>query len=185
MKRILQMLGTVAVCFGFATGAMAQDVIDRFDIAISAENEQTQSTLLTLATTFAVLAPRTSGQRKSSRFEFRSGTGLVAEGQATQKLRTSLPDQLAGSVTQLETMRNPCDISRHRFDDFDVLMVIHSSENEQPQDAHRCFVAALWIFHAGGAQSANVDNWRVPYARILASVAGGRPAFAGFETQEN
>lgn len=171
--------------FCAATATTAQVPIDRFDIAINAEDEAAQSALLTLATTFAMIAPQTSGLRKASRLEFHSGAGLIENAVASEKLRAALPEALGVSVGKLAAIGSPCDISRHRFDDTDVLLVVHDSANAQPPDVQRCFVAALWIFHAGGNQSINVDDWRAPYVRILASLAGGRPAFAGFTVEEN
>lgn len=169
-----------------ATTSLAQgQPIDDFNLSIEAESEADQATIFALAQTFAILSPRTSGLRKASLFTYRSGADLVAEGVPTQKLSDALPDALATSVATLTGMRNPCDISRHTFQDTDVLVVVHSSEAAQPQDAHRCFVAGLWIYHAGGNEGVNVDNWRVPYARIIGSVAGGRPAFAGFPQDGN
>lgn len=172
-----------AVLFGPA--AMAQTPIDRFDISINAESEQDQSAIVALANTFALMAPKTSGLRRASRLDVRSGVGLVQNGTATKKLRDSLPPALSQSIARLSAMRNPCDVSRHRFNDADVLVVVHTSDNAQPQDALRCFVAGLWIYHAGAGETTNVDDWRVPYARIIGTAAGGRPAFAGFETEEN
>ncbi len=178
-----------AAAMALAGAAQAQDQgqppLDRFDISINAENEAEQSTIVTLATTFAMMAPQTSGVRKASRLDFRSGTGLIEVGVGSEKLRAQMPEQLGQSVGRLTSMASPCDISRHRFDDIDVLVAVHNADNAQPQDAHRCFVAALWIYHAGGDQGVNVENWRVPYARIIGSAAAGRPAFAGFEMKEN
>jgi hypothetical protein len=181
MKRLFITLTSALFCA--ATTVVGQTLVDRFDLAINAEDPAEQSTLVTLATTFAMLAPTTSGVRKASRFEFHSGTGLVDGGVASEKLRTALPDALGLSVSRLAAIADPCDISRHRFDDTDVLLVVHNREGAQAQDAHRCFVAGLWIYHGGGTQSVNVDDWRAPYARILGSVAGGRPAFSGFAVE--
>ena len=183
MKQLFIMTAGAISCA--ATMALAQDPLDRFDIAINAEDEATQSTLATLATTFALVAPRTSGLRKASRLEFRSGTGLVENNAATEKLRADLPPALATSVERLQSVGRPCDISRHRFDDTDVLMVVHDSTAGQPEDAQRCFVAGLWIYHAGSTESITVNDWRAPYARILGSLASGRPAFSGFVVGEN
>ncbi|WP_108836254.1 hypothetical protein [Tateyamaria sp. Alg231-49] len=183
MKRSFFKLASAFVCA--ATALSAQTEIDRFDIAVRAEDEATQTTLVTLATTFALLAPRTSGARKASRLEFHSGTGLVEGAAATDKLRAAMPAALAQSVAQLDSIGTPCDVSRHRFDDTDVLVVVHDSAGGQPQDAHRCFVAGLWTYHAGSGESLTVGDWRPPYARILSSVAGGRPAFSGFVVEEN
>lgn len=183
MKRYMTILAGAAIFV--ATAAVGQTEIDRFDIAIDAEDEAAQTTLMTLATTFVLLAPRTSGLRKASRLEFRSGTGLVEDNAASEKLRNGLPEALANSIAQVASVGSPCDISRHRFEDVDVLMVVHDSGVGQPQDTLRCFVAGLWIYHAGSTESITVDDWRVPYARILASLAGGRPAFSGFVVEEN
>ncbi|WP_299726272.1 hypothetical protein [uncultured Tateyamaria sp.] len=183
MKRYLTALAVAVTCV--ATTATSQTELDRFDISINAEDETAQSTLMTLATTFAMMAPRTSGQRKASRLEFRSGNGLVEDGAASEKLRTALPGPLANSIAQVASVASPCDVSRHRFDDTDVLMVIHDSGVGQPQDTLRCFIAGLWVYHAGSTESISVDDWRAPYARILASLAGGRPAFSGFVVEEN
>lgn len=193
MRHFAQLVAVLSVvCSGMLQAqettqqqALESPSLDRFDIAINAENEADQATIVTLASTFVMMATQTAGLRKSSRLDFRSGTDLIAQGVATEKLRRLLPDQLALSVARLDSMVAPCDISRHRFDDVDVLVAVHSLENAQPQDAHRCFVAALWIYHAGGTQGVNVDRWRVPYASLIGSVAGGRPAFAGFETEDN
>lgn len=180
MKPILPAL--VALTCAFAAPVGAQTEIDRFDIAILAEQEADQSSLATLATTFAMLAPQTSGMRRNSRVEYHSGTGMVEDGAASEKLRNALPPALVQSVEQLETMRAGCDISRHSFADADILLIVHDATEAQPQDAHRCFVAGLWVYHTGGAQGVDVSNWRPPYARILESVATGQPAFAGFAT---
>ena len=183
MKRYLITLASAFVCA--ATTLSAQAEIDRFDIAVRAEDEATQSTVVTLATTFAMLAPRTSGARKASRLEFHSGTSLIEGSVASDKLRAAMPAALAQSVAQLGSIGTPCDVSRHRFDDTDVLVVVHDSAGGQAQDAHRCFVAGLWTYHAGSGESLTVGDWRQPYARILSSVAGGRPAFSGFVVEEN
>jgi len=183
MMRYLFILSAV---LGFAASALsAQTEIDRFDIAVRADDEAAQSSLVNLATTFALLAPRTSGARKASRLEFHSGTGLVEGTAASEKLRAAMPPALAQSVAQLDSVGTPCDVSRHRFDDTDVLVVVHDSTDGRPQDAHRCFVAGLWTYHAGSNESLTVGDWRQPYARILSSVAGGRPAFSGFVVEEN
>ena len=174
----------IALAFG-ATALAAQTEIDRFDIAVNAEDDATRASIVNLATTFAMLAPSTSGTRKASRLEFHSGTGLVQDNAATDKLSAALPEALAQSVAQLESVGAPCDVSRHRFDDTDVIVVVHDSTGGQPQDAHRCFVAGLWTYHAGSTESLTVTDWRPPYARILSSVAGGRPAFSGFVVEEN
>jgi len=183
MKQVLRMI-VGAFVLG-ATSVAAQSPIDRFDISVNAEEDGAQTNLLTLATTFAMLAPRTSGVRKASRLEFHSGAGLIENNTASQKMRAALAPALAASVARLDTVGGPCDISRHRFDDTDVLMVIHDSAGAQPQDAYRCFVAGLWIYHAGSTESITVNDWRPPYARILGSLAAGRPAFSGFVIEEN
>ncbi|MEM6660306.1 MAG: hypothetical protein AAF625_19635 [Pseudomonadota bacterium] len=183
MRRHLFTLLAAFVCT--ATALHAQNEVDRFDIAIRADDEVAQTALVTLATTFAMLAPRTSGVRKASRLEFHSGTGLIADGAASDKLRDAMPAALAESMAQLASIGTPCDVSRHRFDDTDVLVVVHDSTDGQQQDAHRCFVAGLWTYHAGTNENLTVADWRQPYARILSSVAGGRPAFSGFVVEEN
>lgn len=183
MKRVLKILACAILCLGSA--ATAQTPVDRFDISINSESEQDQTSIFALANTFAMVAPQTSGQRRASRLEFWSAPGLVQDGVASDKLGAALPELLGLSIARLEAMRTPCDISRHRFSDIDVLIAVHSADAPQPQDAHRCFVAALWIYHAGGTEGVNVDNWRVPYARIIGSLAGGRPAFAGFGAGDN
>ena len=174
----------IALAFG-ATALAAQTEIDRFDIAVNAEDDATRASIVNLATTFAMLAPSTSGARKASRLEFHSGTGLVENNATTDKLLSATPEALAQSIAQLASVGTPCDISRHRFDDTDVIVVLHDSTEGQPQDAHRCFVAGLWTYHAGSTESLTVTDWRPPYARILSSVAGGRPAFSGFVVEEN
>ncbi|MFL4468569.1 hypothetical protein ACERZ8_01285 [Tateyamaria armeniaca] len=183
MRQLLIMIAGAVMCA--ATAAVAQDAVDRFDIAINAEDEAAQPNLMSLARTFALVAPRTSGVRKASRLEFRSGAGLIDNSATTAKLRTALPPALANSVAQLQSVGGPCDISRHRFDDTDVLLVLHNSDEAQPQDIYRCFIAGLWIYHAGSTESVSVNDWRTPYARILGSLASGRPAFSGFDTEEN
>ena len=183
MTRVLFSLATALVCA--ATTLAAQTQADRFDIAVNAEDAAAQSNLITLATTNVLLAPRTSGERKASRLEFHSGTGLLNGDAASEKLRAAMPEALAQSMSQLSAIGSPCDVSRHRFEDTDVLVVVHNSENAQPQDAQRCFVAGLWTYHAGTNESLTVNDWRQPYARILSSVAGGRPAFSGFVVEEN
>ncbi|MEO9684653.1 MAG: hypothetical protein ABJF86_04430 [Tateyamaria sp.] len=165
--------------------AAAQEQVDRFDIVINVENEEDKAVVFNLGNTFAMLAPRTSGVRRASRLDFRSGSDLVQSGAPTDKLNTALPQALAVSARRLKNMRDTCDVSRHRFADTDVLLVVHNTDTAQAQDALRCFVSGLWIYHAGGSDIVNTDDWRVPYARIISSVAGGRPAFAGFETKEN
>jgi len=182
MKRFFLTLATALIV---ATGAWAQETVDQFDIAVNVEDEAEQATVITLATTFALLAPRTSGVRKASRFEFQSGAGLVEGNAATDKLRAQLPEPLALSVDKLDSIGTPCDISRHRFDDTDVLLVVHDSTSAQPQDVIRCFIAGMWIYHTGGAESITINDWRQPYARILGSLSSGRPAFAGFSDGEN
>ena len=174
----------IALAFG-ATALAAQTEIARFDIAVNAEADATRASIVNLATTFAMLAPSTSGARKASRLEFHSGTGLVEKNATTDKLLSATPEALAQSIAQLASVGTPCDISRHRFDDTDVIVVVHDSTGGQPQDAHRCFVAGLWTYHAGSTESLTVTDWRPPYARILSSVAGGRPAFSGFVVEEN
>lgn len=179
-----QLLITIAGAILFATAAVAQTQIDRFDIAINAEDEGTQANLVSLGTTFALLAPRTSGVRKASRLEFHSGSGLIDGAAATQKLQSAMPPALATSLVRRGAMTGPCDISRHRFEDTDVLIAVHDSAGAQPEDPHRCFVAALWIYHAGVSEPLSVGAWRAPYARILGSLANGRPAFSGFVIEE-
>ncbi|MEM6373058.1 MAG: hypothetical protein AAF727_09815 [Pseudomonadota bacterium] len=182
MRQLL--MAVAAVLFGAST-SLAQTALDRFDISIDAEDDNAQSTLMALATTFAMLAPQTSGVRKASRLDFRSGTDLIEDTAATDKLRSVLPTPLATSMEKRSGMNSPCDISRHRFEDTDVLVVVHDSSGRQPQDAHRCFVAGLWIYHSGTTERISVNDWRVPYARILGSLASGRPAFSGFVVEEN
>ena len=63
MTRVLFSLATALVCA--ATTLAAQTQADRFDIAVNAEDAAAQSNLITLATTFVLLAPRTSGVRKA------------------------------------------------------------------------------------------------------------------------
>lgn len=183
MTRFLLIFAAALACAG--TTLTAQTQADRFDIAVNAEDEAAKSSLITLATTFVMLAPRTSGVRKASRLEFHSGTGLLSGSAASEKLRAAMPAALAQSVAKLSAIGSPCDISRHRFEDTDVMVVVHNSEGSQPQDAQRCFVAGLWTYHAGTNESLTVNDWRQPYARILSSVAGGRPAFSGFVVEEN
>ena len=168
-----------------APSAMAQQQFDRFDIAVNVENEQQQSAIFNLANTFALLATRTSGERRASRYDFRSGVGLLQSGIATEKLTGAMPEPLAVSVSRLATMGAPCDISRHRFADTDVLLAVHSAEGGQPQDSFRCFMAGLWIYHTGGSDNLSLYDWRVPYTQIITSLVGGQPAFSGFEAEDN
>ena len=183
MKQIAVAL--IIALFGMASAATAQTPGDQFDISIKAENESAQRALVNLATTFTMLSPRTSGLRKASRIEFMSGTGLITDTQPTDKLISGITPPLGESVAQLTNMGTPCHVSRLRYTNLDVMLAVHDAGEADAQGVYRCFVAALWLYHTGDDESTNMDNWRLPYVRLLGSVSSGRPAFAGFGSEEN
>lgn len=175
----------IIALLGMAPSAMAQTSVDQFELSIKAENETAQKALVNLATTFTMLSPRTSGLRKASRIEFMSGTGLITDNQPTEKLISGITPPLGDSVAQLTNMGTPCHVSRLRFTNLDVMLAVHDAAEADAQGVYRCFVAALWLYHTGDNETTNMDNWRLPYVRLLGSVSSGRPAFAGFGSEEN